>query len=43
MTVLVIGANNLRRLVRERENLFFVFALPLLLIPDAEIQPCHQA
>jgi ABC-2 type transport system permease protein len=32
MTVLVIAANNLRRLVRERANLFFVFALPLLLI-----------
>jgi ABC-2 type transport system permease protein len=32
MTVLVIAANNLRRLVRERSNLFFVFALPLLLI-----------
>ncbi len=32
MTVLVIAANSLRRLVRIRENLFFVFALPLLLI-----------
>jgi ABC-2 type transport system permease protein len=32
MTVLAIAANNLRRLVRERANLFFVFALPLLLI-----------
>ena len=32
MTVLVIAANNLRRLVRERANLFFVFVLPLLLI-----------
>ncbi len=32
MTVLVIAANNLRRLFRVRENLFFVFALPLLLI-----------
>ena len=32
MTVLVIAANNLRRLIRERGNLFFVFALPLLLI-----------
>ena len=32
MTILVIAANNLRRLVRERANLFFVFALPLLLI-----------
>jgi ABC-2 type transport system permease protein len=32
MTVLVIAANNVRRLVRERANLFFVFALPLLLI-----------
>lgn len=32
MTVLFIAANNLRRLVRERSNLFFVFALPLLLI-----------
>ena len=32
MTILVIGANSLRRLVRVRENLFFVFALPLLLI-----------
>jgi ABC-2 type transport system permease protein len=32
VTVLVIAANNLRRLFRERLNLFFVFALPLLLI-----------
>ena len=32
MSVLVIAANNLRRLMRVRENLFFVFALPLLLI-----------
>ena len=32
MSVLVIAANNLRRMIRERENLFFVFALPLLLI-----------
>ena len=32
MSVLVIAANNLRRLVRERENLFFVFVLPLALI-----------
>ena len=32
MTVLVIAANNLRRLLRERANLFFVFVLPLLLI-----------
>lgn len=32
MTVLTIAANNLRRLVRTRANLFFVFALPLMLI-----------
>ena len=32
MTVLVIAANGLRRLVRVRENLFFIFALPLLMI-----------
>ena len=32
MTVLVIAANNLRRLFRERANLFFVFVLPLMLI-----------
>lgn len=32
MTVLVIAANNLRRLVRVRGNLFFVFVLPLMLI-----------
>ncbi len=32
MNVLVIAVNNLRRLVRARENLFFVFALPLLMI-----------
>ncbi len=32
MTILVIAANNLRRLVRVRENLFFFFVLPLLLI-----------
>ena len=32
MTVLVIAANSLRRLVRERGNLFFLFALPLMLI-----------
>lgn len=32
MIVFDIAANNLRRLVRERSNLFFVFALPLLLI-----------
>lgn len=32
MSVLVIAANNLRRLVRERANLFFVFVLPLALI-----------
>jgi ABC-2 type transport system permease protein len=32
MSVLVIAGNNLRRLLRERANLFFVFALPLLLI-----------
>lgn len=32
MSVLVIAANNLRRLLRERANLFFVFVLPLALI-----------
>ena len=32
MSVLVIAANNLRRLFRERSNLFFVFVLPLALI-----------
>ena len=32
MSVLVIAANNLRRLVREQANLFFVFVLPLALI-----------
>jgi len=32
MTVLTIAANNLRRLLRDRGNLFFVFALPLMLI-----------
>jgi len=32
MSVLVIAANNIRRLVRERANLFFVFVLPLALI-----------
>ncbi len=32
MSVLVIAVNNLRRLVRERANLFFVFVLPLALI-----------
>lgn len=32
MTLLVIAANNLRRLVRDRGNLFFAFALPLMLI-----------
>jgi len=32
MTLLVIAANNLRRLLRDRGNLFFVFALPLMLI-----------
>ena len=32
MSVMVIAANNLRRLVRERANLFFVFVLPLALI-----------
>ncbi len=32
MTVLTIAANNLRRLLRVRENLFFVFVLPLMLI-----------
>lgn len=32
MTVLVIAANNLRRLLRERGNLFFVFVLPLMMI-----------
>lgn len=32
MIVVTIAANNLRRLVRLRSNLFFVFALPLLLI-----------
>lgn len=32
MTILTIAANNLRRLVRTRSNLFFVFALPLMLI-----------
>ncbi|MCP4226622.1 MAG: hypothetical protein GY773_25060, partial [Actinomycetia bacterium] len=32
MIIGVIAANSLRRLFRERLNLFFVFALPLLLI-----------
>lgn len=32
MTVLAIAANNLRRLARTRTNLFFIFALPLMLI-----------
>lgn len=32
MTVLVIAGTNLRRLFRERGNLFFVFVLPLMLI-----------
>ena len=32
MTVLVIAANNLRRLIRQRASLFFVFVLPLMLI-----------
>ena len=32
MTVLSIAGNSLRRLVRVRANLFFVFALPLMLI-----------
>ncbi|MEL6893221.1 MAG: ABC transporter permease, partial [Actinomycetota bacterium] len=32
MIVLVIAWNNLRRLLRERSNLFFVFVLPLMLI-----------
>ncbi len=32
MTVLVIAANNLRRLIRQRATLFFVFVLPLMLI-----------
>lgn len=32
MTVLVIAANNLRRLVRQRSSLFFSFVLPLMLI-----------
>jgi ABC-2 type transport system permease protein len=32
MNVLVIAGNSLRRLFRERTNLFFVFVLPLLLI-----------
>lgn len=32
MTVLVIAANNVRRLIRQRANLFFVFVLPLMLI-----------
>lgn len=32
MTVLLIAANSLRRLVRTRTNLFFVFVLPLVLI-----------
>ena len=32
MTVLVIAANNLRRLIRQRANLFFTFVLPLMLI-----------
>lgn len=32
MTVLVIAANNLRRLIRERASLFFAFVLPLMLI-----------
>jgi ABC-2 type transport system permease protein len=32
MKALVIAANSLRRLLRERANLFFVFALPMLLI-----------
>ena len=30
--MLVIAGNSLRRLIRVRSNLFFVFALPLLLI-----------
>ena len=32
MKALVIAANSVRRLLRERANLFFVFALPMLLI-----------
>lgn len=32
MKPLVIAANSVRRLLRERANLFFVFALPMLLI-----------
>ena len=32
MKVLAIAANSLRRVVRTRANLFFVFALPMLLI-----------
>jgi ABC-2 type transport system permease protein len=32
MTVLTIGANELRRLLRDRSNLFFVLLLPLLLV-----------
>ncbi len=32
MKVLAIAANSLRRLIRTRANLFFVFALPMLLI-----------
>ena len=32
MKVLAIATNSLRRLIRTRSNLFFVFALPLLLI-----------
>ncbi len=31
-TLVTIAANNLRRLIRDRGNLFFVFALPLMLI-----------
>lgn len=32
MKALVIGANSVRRLLRERSNIFFVFILPMLLI-----------
>ncbi|MGI9614878.1 MAG: ABC transporter permease [Acidimicrobiales bacterium] len=32
MTVLVIAGNNLRRMLRQRGDLFFIFALPLMLI-----------
>jgi len=32
MTVLVIAANELRRMLRDRSNLFFVLLLPLLLV-----------